>query len=120
MAASFATNSDLADWMSVESYQELDPADIDRLLARASARVRSRIVQPIDSDNDTHVDALRDATCAVVEAWVEVGEANDIDGLAGTQISVTGYSGTRAWALCPRAEDALTVAGLGYRGVVSA
>lgn len=123
MAAVYATNSDLADFMSVESYQELDPAEIDRLLARASARVADRVKlqrHMVDLDNPAHAEALRLATCAVIEQWVEVGEANDIDSLGGTQISVTGYSGTRAMPWCDRAEHAVNQTELGYRGVVSA
>jgi hypothetical protein len=56
--------------------------------------------------------ALSTATCAVVEQWLEVGEENDVDGLAGTQVSVTGFSGMRAPAVGPRALRPLRRAGL--------
>ncbi len=119
MADPYASATDLTDWLPAELAGQVSPGDVPRLLERASARVRARIVVAIDMDNPVHVDALRDATCAVVEQWMEITEANDIDGLAGTQISVTGYSGERAPDLAPRAELALTNAGLGYRGVAS-
>lgn len=64
---------------------------------------------PDDTDIAT---ALSDAVCAQVEFWAEVGEANDIDGLAGTDVSLSGYSGPRAPKVSPRAFRILQNAGL--------
>lgn len=55
---------------------------------------------------------LRYATCAQVEQWAEVGEHNDVDGLAGTQSGAGGWTGQRAPALAPRAARLLLTAGL--------
>jgi hypothetical protein len=101
-------------------------SDAGRLLLRASELVDGFVRAPfsIDADtdlptNETVADALRDATCAVVEQWIEVGEANDIDGLASTQISTGGFSGLRAPTLPPRAVRFLSAAGLLSVGVAT-
>ena len=93
--------------------------DAARLLARASELLDATVLAPFAIDTvtllptDTDVAAaMRDACCAVVEAWLEVGEENDVDGLAGTQIAVTGYTGPRAPSLAPRAFRILQNAGL--------
>lgn len=90
-----------------------------RLLARASELLDETVLAAFDVDDDTSLPtdedvatAMRDACCAQVEQWLEVGEPNDIDGLAGTEISVTGYSGRRAPKLAPRAFRILHTAGL--------
>lgn len=101
---------DLDNWLPADLAADLDPADIDRLLTRASELVDHTIRAAYQPDDVT--DVLRDATCAVVEAWLEVGETNDIDGLAGTQVSVSGYSGARAPTIPPRAYRLLAGAGL--------
>jgi hypothetical protein len=103
------------------------PNDIDRLLMRASELIDNTVTEPFDIDatdglptgtlviqgqNVTVASILCDATCAQVEAWAEVGEANDIDGLAGVDISVGSYSGPRAPKLAPRAFRILQNAGL--------
>lgn len=110
-----ATPEDLTDWLP-ESTPTVE--DAERLLLRASELVDSVVraaysVGPTGAPTDVTVTvALRDATCAVVEAWLEVGEENDVDGLAGSQIAVTGYSGPRAPSVPPRAARILTTAGL--------
>lgn len=111
-----ATAEELTDWLSVDL--DVDEDEVTRLLARASRKVDhwARAGYATDDEGvatDAIVrQALSDATCAQVEQWIEVGEENDVDGLAGTQISVTGYSGTRAPALAPRAYEALAEIGL--------
>lgn len=93
-----------------------DPDDALRQLRRASAKVDLAVRQPYDVDVDgaaTDPDvaaALRDAVCAQVEQWVEVGEENSIDGLAGTARATGG--GVRAPDLAPRALEILLLAGL--------
>lgn len=92
--------------------------EANRLLARAS-RMVDRAVRAQYPTNDAGAPAiaelavaLREATCAQYEQWLEVDEANDIDGLAGSQIAVSGYSGPRAPRLAPRAFDVLHAVGL--------
>lgn len=122
MPSAHATTVDLigddeSDGYLSQSYVEvIDPDDISRLLARASELVDGAVRQPYTTDDDglaTDADiaaALRDATCAQVEQWIEVGEENAIDGLAGTPRSVGG--GVRAPELSPRALRILLNAGL--------
>jgi len=95
------------------------PDDAARLLARAAEKIDAHTLLAVyDVDDqelptDTAVAAaFREACCAQVEQWAEVGEENDIDGLAGTDLSVDGYSGPRAPGLAPRARTILVNAGL--------
>jgi hypothetical protein len=116
MADPYATPADLQTFVSAATWAEI--TEPDRQLRRASEEIDDvvRLAYEIDVDGlptDTDVaEVLREATCAQVEAWVEVGEENDIDGLAGSHITVTGYSGQRAPRLAPRALRILRVAGL--------
>lgn len=115
MTTPYATVEDLVAWLPADA---LSGGDTDRLLLAASRRVDAAVRAPYATDDDDLptddrvAAALRDATCAQVEFWLEVGEAADVDGLAGTTYSVPGYSGTRTPKLGPRALDALTSAGL--------
>lgn len=114
MTCAYATSADLTGWLGSQA-----PADAERLLERASELLDSIVTASfavdatsrLPSDPDVAT-ALRDACCAVVEFWLEVGEANDIDGLAGTLISTGGYSGRRAPANSVRAIRILRQAGL--------
>jgi hypothetical protein len=109
----YATQDDLAAYLGAAV-----PDDAERLLARASDLIDAHVVTPYDVDDEgVPVDpdlaaACSKATCAVIEAWLETGEANDIDGLAGTQYTLAGYSGQRAPKLPPRAKRILRDAGL--------
>lgn len=122
MALSHASVTDLigdndSDGYLSQAYSALpDPDDLDRLLRRASELVDHYTYRPYEVDDDglavdTEVaEALRRATCAQVEQWIEVGEENSVDGLAGTA-RATG-PGLRAPALAPRAYQALASIGL--------
>lgn len=95
-----------------------DDAETTRLLTRASEAIDDavRARYGVDSDGlptDPEIAAaLGSATVRQVEQWLEVGEENAVDGLAGTQIAVAGYSGGRAPAIAPRAYQVLKLAGL--------
>jgi len=114
VTVSYATSSQVADWIAPGEA----PADLARLIARASELVDSHVRATYATNTDeeptdaTVAAAMRDAVCAQVEQWIEVDETNAIDGLAGGQISVDGYSGQRAPELAPRARHILKVAGL--------
>lgn len=97
------------------------PVDAARLLQRASDLVDTIVCAPYATDLSgmpTDVDiiaALKNATCAQVELWGEVSEANSIDGLAGTGVMLTGasgFQGKRAPDVSPRALSYLANAGL--------
>lgn len=114
MTVAYATAAQLATWTGRPA-----PADADRLLERASELVDHVVRVCFDVDEQTGVAAdptvaavLADATCAVVEAWSETGETNDVDGLAGTQVTVGAFTGRRAPVVPPRAARLLAAAGL--------
>jgi hypothetical protein len=116
MADPYAETSDLEAWLGSSRSA---PSDAERLLTRASDLIDSIVVATFAVDATTKLPtntdtaaALRDACCAMVEFWLEVGETNDIDGLAGTPVSAGGYSGMRAPANSVRALRILRGAGL--------
>lgn len=120
--AAHATKEDLTDYLSEDSavlVESWGDAEIARVLDRASGVVddlTGRGCWEVDSVGlaiDENIAAgLRMATCAVVEQWIEVGEDNDVDGLAGEQISVSGYSGKRSVTAGPRVLRPLKRCGL--------
>lgn len=126
--ASFATKEDLVGSVTADAYLSADDVvvalawgddEIDRILARASEAIDNLIGRAVFTLGDDGLPsdpnvaaACRMATCALVAQWMEVGESNDIDGLAGSQISVTGYSGPRAPVAGPRVWRPLRRAGL--------
>lgn len=94
------------------------PADINRLLARASELIDLYVLTPyaatdagIATDQDI-LDALSDATCAQIEWWLATGDETEATarfrspGVGKLNVTTTGVR------LAPRAEDALTRAGL--------
>lgn len=111
----YATEEELTIWLPSSTTL---PDDVDRLLERASDVLDEHIRLPFDVNTSGEVTdtelavILSDACCAQVEHWLEVGEENDLDGLAGTQISVDGYSGLRALPLAPRAKRILKINGM--------
>jgi hypothetical protein len=114
MAAAYATSAELAEWLGTAP-----PADAGRLLRRASELLDATVygAYAVDAATGLPADpdaaaALRDAACAQVEFWVEVGEAHDLDGGARSQVSVGGLSMQRPGRLADRALDLLRTAGL--------
>jgi hypothetical protein len=93
--------------------------DAERLLLRASEMLDDKVRFPfaIDTQGLPTVarvkDAMRDACCAQVEFWLEVGEEHDIEGLGGRQVSV-GHLNVAALPdeLARRARRILHTAGL--------
>lgn len=118
MATSYATAEDLAGWLPAEKMEEVR-GNADRLLRRATELIDDHVTYPYRVDDTTKLPTdttiagvMRDACCAQVEFWIEVGEENDIDGLAGTQVAVAGYSGPRPPLLGPRTRRILGDAGM--------
>ena len=113
MTGAYATAEDLAAWLGKNP-----PADAGRLLTRASSLLDSSVYVSFAVDDsglpcDAGVAAvLRDAVCAQVEFWLEVGEEHDVDGGAGSLVSVGGLSIQRPKRLADRALDALRTGGL--------
>lgn len=83
--AAYATATELGGFLGQPA-----PPDADRLLARASELLDGEVTTPFDVSADTDLPtdttvaaALRDACCAQVEFWLEVGEDHDVTGLSG-------------------------------------
>lgn len=98
MAAAYATVAEYEAWAN-----EAAPTNAVWLLDRATEIVDSVVTASFAVDSDTELPSdvdvaatLRDATCAQVRMWVEVGVENDVDGLAGTDVSVGGLQTKRA------------------------
>lgn len=108
-----ATSGDFATYSGSSA-----PADIERLLQRASKLVDSFVLSPYSveangSPTETYVaEALRDATCAQIEWWLETGDEVEATarfedaGVGGLRLGTTGLR------IAPRALDELNTAGL--------
>lgn len=115
MTVAYATSAEYLTFTGLSAA----PDDYARLSQRASELVDNTVTAAFTVDDTTDLPtdadvaaALRDACAAQVEFWAEVGEENDVDGLAGSQVSVSGYSGRRPPKLSPRAFRILQNAGL--------
>jgi hypothetical protein len=117
----YATQADLASYLPADgSVQVPTGPEADRLLQRASELVAEAVtsgyaVTTTGAPSDATVaGALRDATCAAVEQWLEVGEENDIAGYPRTaSMSSAGMTITDLpQLLAPRARRILRSAGL--------
>ncbi len=104
----FASRADLASWLGADA-----PAQAERLLERAAELLDERVTVPFDVDTATQLPtdadvaaALRDASCAQVEYWLELGEEVDIIGQRG-RIVVSGFQGEAPGRLAPRAKTIL-------------
>lgn len=123
----FATVADLAGqspgqvapWLTADQLAMI-AGDEARILARATEVVAEHVTtgwaldtagNPADADVKT---ALRDATCAQVEQWLEVGEENDVAGYSrATSMGSNGLNlSSLPSILAPRARRALRLAGL--------
>lgn len=113
----YATVSELVDYTGL-SVSAL-PADVERLLQRASELIDYATQNSIDTTDTDHTAAARKATCAQVEYWIERGE--DIDkGPVVVQETIGRTAFTYGGAisqLAPRAKRYLQLAGLLKRGV---
>lgn len=115
MTVAYATVSDLESFIGGEA-----PDGVARLLERASEVIDGVVRAPFDVDTTTDLPtdstvaaALRDATCAQIEFWAEVGEEHDIDGSAGKSMSIGQLNISELPpVLAPRARRALSNAGL--------
>lgn len=117
----YATEEQLAAFLAGSDQTAPTGDAAERLLQRASELVDDHVTGCYDTDPDTSLPtstdvatALQNATCAVVEAWLEVGEELDIAGFPpNTGLSTDGM-GTSALpaVLPPRARRFLRRQGL--------
>lgn len=114
----FATTADLEAFLGVDYTV---PADADRIIQRASELVAHRTIglataywhtPTLEDPHDQYTEGLRDATCAQVEFWLEVGEEHDIVGLTGSVNSGKFSLSHLPQRLGPRARAFLIDAGL--------
>lgn len=91
MTVAYATEADLTAWLAAGTVVD----DADRLLQRASELLDDTVTSgfAVDTVTDLPTDtdvaaAMRDACCAQVEYWLEVGEDHDVVGLAGTSVTI--------------------------------
>jgi len=114
----YATPQDLAEYLGTDPSQL--PADVERLLERASELVDYLTLGCVDPSNPEHLEAVKKATCAQVEAWMQTDEVGDKQGTVkrftiGRFSMDFGEQGVPQVA--PRARRYLLLAGLLYRGV---
>lgn len=115
MTVAYATPDELAEFL-----RSTAPADAQRLLERASEVVDEKVRARFTIDQDTSLPtdedtaaALRDAACAQVEFWGEVGEDHDLAGLFGSGVAVGNLRVDKLPPdLAPRARRILLTAGL--------
>jgi hypothetical protein len=110
----YATIADLAaaPWRIV--------VDNDDLLVQASLLLDDKVRRPFAIDDGTKfptdpdiAEALKDAACAQVAFWADVGEEHDVEGLHHRQVSIGHLSmASLPPELGPRAQRILALAGL--------
>lgn len=114
----YATPQDLAEYLAV-GVDDL-PADVERLLERASEAVDYLTLGRVDPGNAEHAEAAKLATCAQVESWLETEEVGEKQG-AVKRFTIGRFSmdfGDQGVPqVAPRARRYLLLAGLLYRGV---
>lgn len=118
----YATIAELATFVGSTPTDEATQTIVERMLDRASELLDDVVCAAFEVDDVTDLPtdadvaaAMSKACCAVVQQWLEVGEENDVDGLAGTAFIVTGssgYQGKRAPERAPRVLRILRKAGL--------
>jgi len=118
-----ANNDDLKEFLDVEEV----PEACERLLQRASELIYQATFTNLDLNNDKHVEAVKLATCAQVEYWLEVGEmfafVNGVRSLSIDSFQIE-FSPTNQMSesmdkgqLANRARNFLLIEGLLYRGM---
>lgn len=119
----YASLADLTGFLGVD-YEVPAQDEADRILTRASEVISHATIGlaaaywhdiSVEDPHDDHTEALRDATCAQVEYWLEVGEEHDIVGLTGLLIAGKLHVSELPGRLAPRARTYLIGAGL-YHG----
>lgn len=128
MAKPYANQVDVAQYMGLDQNQL--PEDIVRLVDRASDVIQdaTKLANP-DPSSAQDTTALKQATCAQVEYWINVtGEEQDQEGsIAQARLGRSGrvfYAnqfarGTGGGVLAPRARRYLWQQGLLYRGITA-
>lgn len=121
----YATKENMINYLGQEDETNL-PADIDRLLKRASEIVYYITYGNIRTGDINHINAMQLATCAQVEYWMLVSEQTAISGQQANSFSLgdlsmnfgnDAQSNTNNKQLAQRARQFLNAEGLMYRGL---
>lgn len=125
----YATIEDVEDFIS-ETYTLPGDDELTKLIGHASALVDYATLNTAavayDSEEEEaeesgalipYRDALREAVCAQIEFWLEVGTEHDIAGLRGSLVAGRLQVHPVAGVLGPRAKRILSTVGLFYSGV---
>lgn len=113
----YATSEELAEYLGG------DTPNSERLLKRASEFIYYLVYRNIRPSNPSHLQAVKQATCAQVEYWLEAGEATAIMGgfksfsLGDLSMDFGENNKGTASSLSSRAQYYLNLEGLLYRGV---
>lgn len=117
-----ATTDDLTAWLPEDVTV---PSDAARLLERASLVVDDAVTAPylVDTERvptETRIaDALRDATCAQVEWWIETGDVLGLDDFHSVSIGSVTLARSESKSRRRLAPDAqLILANAGLTGAV--
>jgi hypothetical protein len=117
----YATAQDLADYLG-KQIGEL-PEDVQRLINRASELVKQSTMDNLKkyiTIPDNVVEALKLATCAQIEYWLEMGESTSIVGnvenYSSGGLSVK-LANVDTGQLCKRSINFLNRQGLLFRGI---
>jgi len=114
VTVAYATVDELETFLSAANVDALEPDEIPRILERATETVDDHVFGCFEIDSETQLPtdtdvaaALRDAVCAQVEFWLDVGEEHDVEGIRG-QTSIGGTTWNLPGTLAPRARRFLS------------
>ena len=115
----YATKTEVATYLGTLASL---PTDIERLINRAGEQVYSYIKRNYDSTNADHVLAMKKATCAQVEYFINCTEnaaisGNTVSSFSGGSVSISFKDLKTGSVLSPRAKQYLNDAYLLYRGL---
>jgi hypothetical protein len=121
----YATAQDLEDYVGEDQLSQLPgPAELDRLLGRASRQVDLVTLNRIQEDDEVHLEAANHAVLIQVWSWIQHGEPQALPqgvnsfSLGKLSMNLASTSGQAHPAqLEPEAWQTLYLAGLMYRGV---
>jgi len=118
----YATKSELADYLGVDTGDLPSDDEVERLLDRASELIDHFTLNRIDTEDSDHEEAARKAVCAQYEYWAELGDElgimAKINSISIGSFSVSGGSeGAKFDQLADRAKQSLDKVGLRFSGV---
>ncbi|HBE80359.1 MAG TPA: hypothetical protein DDW65_21635 [Firmicutes bacterium] len=114
MNSPFITSNEIKTWIGDSVTLA---TDIDRLILRASELIYRKTRHLTNTADTTEETAIKSATCAQIEYWMEIDETTDITGPLGAMKISDFEFNSKFGKLAPRAKEILVDAGLLYKGV---